>query len=406
MSATSIDVGTIRAQFPALSSRTVFLENAGGSQVPHQVPDRVAAYFRENYVQLDAGYPESDRSTQTVKDAHAFIDALVNAGDVGVSILGSSSSILLHVLAGAYAPLVRGREIVIAESGHEANVGPWVRLEAAGAKIVWWKVDPATGAESLDDLGDLLNSNTALVIFPQVSNLLGAVADVPRITEMAHAVGAKVVVDGVAYAPHRAVDFAGWGVDWYAMSLYKVYGPHLGALVGRHDALAELAGPNHFFISENEIPYKWEVGGVPHELCAALLGTRDYLSWLGGGAGRPFTAEVGARAFGVMAERELPLQRRLVEWLLERGMRVVGPETGDESRVGTVSFLHPELASTEVVAAAHAADVGIRNGHMYAYRLCRAMGIDQQQGVTRVSLVHYNSDEDLDRLFAAWDSVL
>lgn len=406
MRAAGVDVATIRAQFPALASRTVFLENAGGSQVPRQVPERVAAYFRENYVQLEAGYPESDRSTRTVKDAHAFVDTLVNAGDAGVSILGSSSSILLHVLAGAYAPRLRGREIVIAESGHEANVGPWVRLEAAGAKIVWWKADPETGAECLDDLGERLNANTALVIFPHVSNLLGAVADVRRITEMAHAVGAKVVVDGVAYAPHRAVDFAGWGVDWYAMSLYKVYGPHLGALVGRHDAFAELSGPNHFFIPEGEIPYKWELGGVPHELCAGLLGTRDYLSWLGGAEGESFTADVAGRAFEVMAARELPLQRRLVDWLLARGLRIVGPATGDESRVGTVSFLHPKRSPAEVVAAAHAAGVGIRHGHMYAHRLCAALGMDLEQGVTRVSLVHYNSDEDLDRLFAAWDPVL
>ena len=69
---------------------------------------------------------------------------------------------------------------------------------------------------------------------------------------MAHEAGARVVVDGVAFAPHRAMDVAGWGVDWYVYSTYKVYGPHMGALFGRSDALAELSGPNHFFIPEDE----------------------------------------------------------------------------------------------------------------------------------------------------------
>jgi cysteine desulfurase family protein (TIGR01976 family) len=397
----------VRARFPALAGDTVFLENAGGSQVPREVPERVAAYFRETYVQLGAGYELSRRCGEVVDEAHRFVSTLTNAGDVGVPVLGSSSSVLLHVLAGAWAPKIAGREIVVAESGHEANVGPWVRLEKAGAEIVWWPVDPGAAECPLDVLAELVTENTALVALPHVSNLLGGIVDLPEVVRIAHGVGARVVADGVAYAPHRAVDFEGWGVDFYTLSLYKVYGPHLGALVARRDALAGLEGPNWFFIPEDEVPYKWELGGAPHESCAALLGTRDYLEWLGGGDGDGgFDRAAVERAFERMTALELPLQWRLIEWLKERGMGIVGPEATDASRVGTVSFLHPDRSSAEIAAEAHAANVGIRNGHMYAHRLCQALGIGTHDGVVRVSLVHYNSDEDLDRLFAALDPVL
>jgi len=399
----------IRERFPALAAGTVFLENAGGSQVPRDVPEHVGRYFHESYVQLGAGYAVSDRADAVIAGAHRFVATLTNAAEVAVPVLGASSSILLHVLAGAYAPRIAGREIVIAQSGHEANVGPWVRLERAGAVIRWWEVDPATGESPLEELERLVSERTALVVFPHVSNLLGGILDVAAATRIAHAAGARVVVDGVAFAPHRAVDVAGWGVDWYALSLYKVYGPHLGALVGRRDALAELEGPNHFFVPEDDLPYKWELGGVPHESCAALLGTRDYLAWLAGmgtaqrepGPTEALDRAAVERAFALMEERELPLQRRLIAWLRERGMPLVGPPGDGAERVGTVSFRHPERDSAVIAAAAHAADVGIRNGNMYAYRLCEAMGIDPVDGVVRVSLVHYNSDEDLERLFAA-----
>ena len=110
----------------------------------------------------------------------------------------------------------------------------------------------------------------ALVAFPHVSNLLGEIVDVAEVTSLAHQSGARVVVDGVAYAPHRAIDVASWKVDWYAYSAYKVYGPHMAVLWGRSDALAELTGPNHFFIPDDEVPYKFEIGGPSHEGCAGI----------------------------------------------------------------------------------------------------------------------------------------
>jgi selenocysteine lyase/cysteine desulfurase len=197
-------------------------------------------------------------------------------------------------------------------------------------------------------------------------------------------------------------------VDWYAYSTYKVYGPHMAALFGRHEAFARLTGPNHFFIPAGEVPYKFELGGASHEGCAGLLALREHLNAL---ALRNPRDEVNRAtvesAFAAMTALELPLQRRLVDWLRSRkGVRIVGPAHGESSRVATISFTHDRRSPADIVAAAHAAGIGIRHGHMYAYRLCEALGIDPVQGVVRVSAVHYNTVDEINRLIAAMEPVL
>jgi selenocysteine lyase/cysteine desulfurase len=254
----------------------------------------------------------------------------------------------------------------------------------------------------LEELQALLNDRTRIVAFPHVSNLLGEIVDVAAITKLAHAAGARVVVDGVAYAPHRAMDVKAWGVDWYAYSTYKVYGPHMGAMFGRDEAIAELTGPNHFFIPRDAVPYKFELGGASHEGCAGLLALREYLNVL---ASCERTEQINRAtvdaAFEIMTSCELPLQRRLIDWLRSRrDVRIIGPAHGEASRVATVSFVHDRLTPREVAAAAHAQDIGMRSGHMYAYRLCEALGIDVGEGVVRISAVHYNTIDEIERLIA------
>jgi len=399
---------SIRERFPALAGETVFLENAGGSQVPQSVVDRMRDYMLGSYVQLGASYPLSVRASATVNEARAFVKTLFGGGD-GEVVLGPSTSALLQMLSDCYARMLGpGREVVVARCGHEANVGPWVRLERVGVKVRWWEVDPSSFDSPIDGLTRLLSERTALVAFPHVSNLLGGIAEVAATTELAHAAGARVVVDGVAYAPHRAMDVEAWGVDWYAFSTYKVYGPHMAALWGRREAMAGLEGPNHFFVAAGDVPYKLELGGVNHEGCAGLLGVRDYLAFLADVAQPDRLDRHGVeRAFDVMAACELPVQARLIEYLLSQPeVRIVGPQHAGATRVGTVSFVHRSKRSREICDVVDRSGIAIRSGHMYAYRLCEALGLDPADGVVRVSLVHYNTLEEIDRLIVVLESVL
>lgn len=388
----------LRRQFPALAGETVFLENAGGSQVPGVVADRIRDYMLTSYVQLGAGYALSRNATSVVDEAHDFVRLLMG-GENGEIILGPSCSALLQMLADAYGRVLEpGCEVIVAQTGHEANVGPWVRLERAGAVIRWWEMDPETLECSLESLDGLLNEKTALVAFPHVSNLLGEVVDVGAVTALVHAAGAKVVVDGVAYAPHRAIDVAGWGVDWYAYSTYKVYGPHMAAMWGSAAAVAELTGPNHFFIKD--IPYQFELGGVCHESCAGILGLAEYMKEVADVRSTDSLNREGVeQAFEVMTACEQPLIATLVDYLQSRSdVRIIGPTHNGRDRVGTISFVHSEKSSKEITEVVDRSGIAIRHGHMYAYRLCERLGLDPDDGVVRISLVHYNTPEEIDRL--------
>jgi cysteine desulfurase family protein (TIGR01976 family) len=399
-------VADVRAWFPTLTEDFAFLENAGGSQVPAVVADAVRDYMLSSYVQLGAGYDHSLRATLVNEAAHAFIETFVNAGAAGKVVLGPSTTALTTILAGSYGETIRpGDEVVVAETNHEANAGPWARLERYGAKVRIWKVDPETFECPLAALEEMLNERTRLVALPHVSNLLGHIVDLKAVCDAAHRVGARVVADGVAYAPHRAIDVAAWGVDWYVYSTYKVFGPHMAALFGRHECFAEVAGPNHFFIPRSSIPYAFELGGASHEGCAGLLGLRPYLRFL---AGRePDDRATVVAAFDEIERLELPLQARVIEYLKSKpGVRIVGTGRSDNSNVATISFLSGKVPSDRISAHTDSRRVGIRHGHMYAYRLCQALGIAPEPGVARISVVHYNTDAEVTRLIEALDEIL
>lgn len=388
----------LRGQFPALQSDFAYLENAGGSQVPGVVADAVRDHMLRDYVQLGAGYPASDRATETVAAAHAFADELANAPGIGKVVLGGSATVLTTLLADAYSRTIKpGDEVVVAQSNHEANAGSWHRLERVGAVVKSWSVNPQTFA--LESLEPLLSDRTKIVAFPHVSNLLGQVEDVASLVKTAKRVGARTVVDGVAYAPHRAIDTKAWGVDWYVWSVYKVYGPHMGAMFGTYEAFDELDGPGHFFFPKNSITSKWELGGASHEACAGLAALRSYLALAAeqeAYQGRQTVED----AFSRFDTLESGPANRLVDGLRSKGCTLIGSHP-EADRVGTVSFVVPSEKPVETVARLQAASVGVRSGHMYALRLARELGLDEIQGIVRASLLHYNTHREVDRLLAA-----
>ncbi|MHC4082887.1 MAG: aminotransferase class V-fold PLP-dependent enzyme, partial [Planctomycetota bacterium] len=327
----------------------------------------------------------------------------------------SSTTAQCIMLADCYRRAQReGRdEIVIAETAHEANAGPWARLAEEGFRVRIWPVELESLELRPDALADLLSERTAVVAFPHVSNLLGRIEDAASIASLGREAGARVVVDGVAYAPHRAIDVAGIGADWYVYSTYKVFGPHMAALFGTHEALGRLEGPNHFFIPSTDLPYKFEPGDASHEGCAGLLGLWRYLAALSGlrGTEEPQRAAI-EQAYAVITDRETTLQAHLIEYLRSKPhVRIVGPSTTDPSRVSTVSFVHAKKRSEEIAKAANRRRFGMRYGHFYAYRLCARLAEagmihDTDDGVARVSLLHYNTIEEIDRLIDCLDTLL
>ncbi len=390
-----LDLDVVRAQFPALASGYVFLDNAGGSQTLGRVADRVRDYLLTSNVQLGASYAVSEQSTARVAEAARATADYVGAKE-GEIVLGASTTQLLHNLARAMeAQLAPGDEVIVSTADHEANVGPWKRLAARGVVVKRWPLDRDTLRLEERGLAPLLTQRTRLVAFTHASNLLGSIHDVAALTRFVHAHGAKVCVDGVAYAPHRRVEVGAWDVDYYVFSFYKVYGPHMAVLYGKRGLLEELAGINHDFI--DAVPYKLQPGNACFELSHGLGGIYEYIASLGG----------PARAFAEIAEHEERLSARLLAWLAGvPGARVHGERTADRTRrVPTISFTVDGLAPEAIVRRVDPHGVGIRHGDFYAKGLPGELGVSAA-GVVRVSAVHYNTEAELDRAIVALDKAI
>lgn len=259
-------------------------------------------------------------------------------------------------------------------------------------------------------LPDLLNDRTRLVAFPHVSNITGKINDVPGITRMAHAHGALVCVDGVAFAPHRAVEIKQWDVDFYLFSFYKVFGPHLGCLYGKREHLLRARGQYHYFFPEDDLLHKLNPAGPNHESMAALVGINDYFDALAMHHGLEMEDKFkrNCQLYQLIAEHEEALTSRFLAWVGDRKrVRLIGPASADKAlRVPTFSLQLEGVKSAEAARKAAEQGVAVGFGHFYAKRLLESIGIeDTLDGVLRCSMAHYNTLDEVDRLTAALDSI-
>ncbi len=402
---TQLTQAQARSQFPGLQRPDfLFLENAGGSQVPQRLIDRVSSFYVDSYVQTGAMYPEAVRAEQTVKECHALLNRLFGGEGVGTVAIGGSASGLLQTLSLAYRQnLQPGDEIVINVHNHEAHVGPWVRLDQGGIVVKFWNVNQKTGLSKLEDLAALLTPRTRVVCFSATSNLLGERNDIAGATALAHSVGAHSIVDAVAWAPHDLLEVEKWDCDFCVVSMYKIFGPHVGALWGKSERWQELKGPNHFFLPD-EPGKKFELGCLPYELLSGILGTGEYLASLGGLASP--SRQSLETAFHLIQAFEAPLTEKVMNYLAGNPkIRLIGPSMVAEKHP-TFSFVPLSKSSREVAEEAQNQGLAIKWGHMYAYRLCERLGIAPEEGVVRLSAVHTNTVEEIDRAIEIIDRIL
>jgi cysteine desulfurase family protein (TIGR01976 family) len=400
MTAMTLDLDSVRAQFPALRDGFAYFDNAGGSLVLAGVADRVRDYLLTTSVQTGASYPQSRRAVERLREARARLARMMNAARAEEIVLGPSTTVLLQFLARAMEPTLQpGDEIVVTDFDHESNIGPWRALERRGIVLKTWRLDVETLSVDLDALDRLMTARTRLVAVTHASNILGTINPIAEIAARVHARGAAIAVDGVAFAPHRAVDVQALGVDYYAFSFYKTFGPHFAVMYGRYDRLLELDGLYHYFYGRDQLPIKLEPGNTNYELAWGSAGIVDYLEALGGGGDRAAIA----RAFDAISIQEEALAERLLAYLRGRGdVRVIGHRSSDRGlRVPTISFKVDGRDAREIVSAVDAAGVGIRHGDFHSRRLVEGLGLDGAGGVVRVSMVHYNTIAEVDRLIAA-----
>lgn len=408
----SLDIEFVRSQFPAFANNApAFFENAGGSFACQQTIDALTNYYTHTKVQPYASYAESATAgDQMDSSRHRWAEALGVATDE-VN-FGPSTSQNTYVLANAFGQILGpGDEVIVTNQDHEANTGAVRRMaERVGATLLEWRIDPATGALDLTGLEALLSSNTKLLTFPHCSNIVGQENDVAAITALAHSAGAKVICDGVSFAPHGIADIGALGPDIYLFSLYKVYSVHQGLMVAQNGIVDALPSQAHYF-NESSPAKRLTPAGPDHAQEASAGAVIDYIEAThshhgGSGVGREAADAVST----LWQDHEAALLQPLLTSLSGNDkVRLIGPATTDahqRHRCPTVAFVpldqHPEAVAQALV------DRGIMTSHgtFYANRVLEGLDIDPERGVVRVSFVHYTSIDDITRLIDALDEVL
>lgn len=409
---TTLDTRFVRSQFPAFSQPALegqaFFENAGGSYPCAQVVARLTRFYTERKVQPYAPYAVSQLAGSEMDEARARLAAMMGVEGEEVS-FGPSTSANTYVLAQAVRGWLAGTDgaVVVTDQDHEANSGVWRRLADAGIEVREWKVDPATGHLDLARLQELLaDGKVRLVCFPHCSNVVAEINPVAEISSIARAAGAATCVDGVSYAPHGFPDIPALGCDVYLFSAYKTYGPHQGIMVIRRDFGMALPAQGHWF-NAGTLYKRHTPAGPDHAQIAACAGMVDYVDAV---HAHHFAADADPQArnravHDLMRAAEVERARPLMEYLAGRNdLRLIGPrDPALRAPTVAVDLGRPALAVAEALAA-HGINCG--GGHFYAVRPLQAMGVDTEQGVLRMSFVHYTTGAEVEQLIRALDAVL
>ena len=395
----------IRSLFPALNQKPgfIFFDNAAGAQIPQVVFDAVNGHLLNCNVQRGGRYAKSMEVDATIARARASVADLINARDPNEIAFGMNATSFLRLLSLAIGRTLGARnEIVVTELDHEANIATWLQLEREGARIVWWKMRKDNRLY-VEDLAPLLSSKTRLVACTVASHALGTIVDVAAVGELAHAAGAEIALDCVHYSPHGLIDVQAFDCDYLVCSGYKVFAPHMGFMWGRLELLEKLPTFREDFIPDAP-PGKIEAGTFIYENVAGMGAAVAYLEELGndlaledGGVTPASRRWSLVRAMTSIREYEAMLSREMLEVLRGAGATIYGVDDAARvtERVPTFCFNLPNVSPALVTETMSDRGIGIRDGHMYAPRLMKHLGVDVGSGVIRASILHYNTVEEI-----------
>ena len=401
----NLDIDFVRSHFPAFREPSLdgwsFFENAGGSYMCQQVIDRLMTFYTQTKVQPGYPYPASTEAANRMEESYARLSAYLNIDEDELT-FGPSTSQNVYVLAQALYPMwEEGDEIIISCQNHEANSGAWRRLENQGIEVRDWHVDDKTGQFAVDDLDDLITERTRLIAFPHTSNLVAHINPVREIADKAHKSGIIVVADGVSYAPHGLPDIQELGADIYLFSLYKTWGPHLGAMYVKRELANKMTNQSHYYYND-EPHYRLYPAGPDHAQVAAAAGVVDYLDavYAHHFDDDPESAVKGRRLHQLFSDYEVSLLTPLLDFLKAReDVLIIGPD--DPSiRSSTVTIVPLEKSVEAVAAELEKQKLMVASGDFDATRIFKDMNIEEDPGAIRLSFVHYTTQHDIDRLIS------
>ncbi len=392
-----IDVHSVRRDFPILQERVngrplVWLDNAATTHKPRAVIERLSHFYaHENSNIHRAAHELAARATDAYEGARDKVRGFLNASstDEIVFVRGATEAINLVAQSWGRQHIRAGDEIIVSHLEHHANIVPWKHLaDEIGAVLKVIPVDD-DGQVRLDEYGDLLGPKTRLVAFTQVSNALGTITPVREMAAMAHAAGAKVLVDGAQAVSHMPVDVQALDADWYVFSGHKVFGPTgIGVLYGKQellDATQPWQGGGNMIedvtfehIRYQGAPAKFEAGTGNIADAVGLGAALDYVTALG----MPNIAayEHGLLEYATRQLREIP------------GLRLIGTAP---DKASVLSFVLDGYQTGEVGQALNQEGIAVRTGHHCAQPILRRFGLE---ATVRPSLAFYNTCAEVDQL--------
>ncbi|HLI09199.1 MAG TPA: cysteine desulfurase-like protein [Ktedonobacteraceae bacterium] len=407
-----LNVQQVRAHFPALAADAIFFDNPGGTQVAQEVLQRMQDYLLHNNANHGGLFRTSQQSDAIVAEARQALADFLNAASPQEIVFGPNMTTLtFHISRSLARTLQPGDELVVTRLDHDANISPWLMIaQERGCTVRWVDFHEEDCTLDMQSMEEQITERTKIVAIGYASNAVGTINDAKRAVEMAHRVGALAYIDAVQYAPHRPIDVQALACDFLVCSAYKYFGPHLGVLYGKRDLLDSLTAYK-VRPASNEPGEKFETGTQSFEAIAGALGALEYLQWLGRTYGAPFAQQLSSQysgrrlelkqAMAAIQEYELELNHSLLETLSSiAGLHIWGITDPHrlQQRVPTFSFTLEGHTPATVAETLGKENIYVWNGNYYALAVTERLGLEEQGGMVRVGLVHYNTQPEIERL--------
>lgn len=405
---TTLDIDALRARFPALGRMHgdrpfIYFDGPGGTQVPQSVIDAVARYYETSNANHGGTFTTSEQSDAVVAEAHAAIADLLGVSAEEIVLGANMTTLTFHLSRSIAATFGPGDEIVLSGLDHAANVDPWVAMAKDRDLVIrWWEPRLDDCTLDIEDLKAVLSPRTRLVAAGWASNAVGTINPVAEIVAAAHSVGAWAYIDAVHAAPHLVIDARGVNADFVACSVYKFFGPHVGAVYGKASILASL--PTYKVRPSNT---GFETGTGNFEGYAGSLAAIAYLEDIGVMAGAPTDASRRVKlitAMEAIRTTEMVLYQRLHDGLASiDGVQLFGitDPTRFDQRTPTAALTVTGVSAHDVATALGAEGIAVWDGDFYALGLVERLGLAKSGGLVRIGLTHYNTAAEVDRLIEA-----
>ncbi len=403
--AEKLNIDQIRADFPVLHQQVnkaplVYFDNAATTQKPKAVMDALTAYYEQDNANIHRGiHTLAERATTSYELTRKKLAAFLNSPSTDQIIFTSGTTAGINLVAQTFgrANVGKGDQIIVSNLEHHSNIVPWQMIaEEKGAEI---KVIPVSdeGVLDIEALKGLLNPKVKLVAVNHVSNAIGTINPIAEIISLAHAVGAKVLIDGAQSVAHLAVDVQALDLDFFVFSAHKLFGPTgVGVLYGKRvllEAMPPYQGGGEMIkevsfsgTTYNELPYKFEAG------------TPNIADVIAFGAALDYVQAIPAEALAAQEEALLAYATEKLQSI--PGLKIVG--TAPE-KIAVISFVVDGVHPQDIGVLLDKFGIAIRTGHHCAQPLMQRYDL---VGTCRASFSFYNTFEEIDRFVLCLEKTL